>query len=166
MVWSTGAADAEQLLALEAPDLAARVEAATSNELGSLRVITPARGLPLARVHATRSVAARIALIGDAAHVVHPLAGQGANLGLQDARALAEQLAARAPFRDAGDLRTLRAYERARAEPVILMRQGIHGLQRLFAAQASPVRLVRNAGLNLVDRMPVLKNILARQAMI
>jgi ubiquinone biosynthesis UbiH/UbiF/VisC/COQ6 family hydroxylase len=165
MVWSVESANAQDLLALDPDDLARRVENASAGELGRLRVITKARGLPLARVRARRSVAPRVALIGDAAHVVHPLAGQGANLGLQDARVLAQLLAARAPFRDPGDLRLLRGYERARAEPTLLMQHGIHGLQRLFAAHTPAARFVRNRGLNLVDRIPVVKNLLARQAM-
>ncbi|MGA7985735.1 MAG: FAD-dependent monooxygenase, partial [Burkholderiales bacterium] len=102
---------------------------------------------------------------GDAAHVVHPLAGQGANLGFQDARALAQALAAREPVRDPGDLRLLRRYARARAEAVLAMDATVHGLYRLFAAQSRTVSLLRNAGLNLTDRVPVLKNILMRQAM-
>jgi 2-polyprenyl-6-methoxyphenol hydroxylase-like FAD-dependent oxidoreductase len=97
--------------------------------------------------------------------VVHPLAGQGANLGFQDARALAQVLAAREPVRDPGDLRLLRRYARARAEAVLAMDATVHGLYRLFAAQGRAISLARNAGLNLTDRVPVLKNMLMRQAM-
>ena len=165
MVWSTGADDAARLLALDAVALCAEVEAASRGALGALELITRARGLPLQRLRARRAVAPRVALIGDAAHVVHPLAGQGANLGLQDARALAAALAARAPFCDPGDLRLLRRYERSRAEPVLFMQAGIDGLQRLFAARGTAAAFARNRGLNLVDRLPVLKNIIARQAM-
>ncbi|MFZ1908718.1 MAG: ubiquinone biosynthesis protein UbiH, partial [Burkholderiales bacterium] len=96
---------------------------------------------------------------------VHPLAGQGANLGFQDARSLAQVLAGREPVRDPGDLRLLRRYARARAEAVLAMDATVHGLYRLFAAQGRAVSLLRNAGLNLTDRVPVLKNILMRQAM-
>jgi 2-polyprenylphenol 6-hydroxylase len=110
-------------------------------------------------------VAPRVALAGDAAHVVHPLAGQGANLGLQDARELAAVLASREPQRDAGDLRLLRRYERARAANILAMDATVHGLHRLFASGAGPVKRLRNAGLNLTDRLPVLKNLLVRRAM-
>jgi 2-octaprenylphenol hydroxylase len=165
MVWSTGADESARLLALEPQALCAEVETASRSVLGALELITPARGLPLQRLRARRAVAARVALIGDAAHVVHPLAGQGANLGLQDAKSLAALLAARAPFRDPGDLRLLRRYERNRAEPVLLMQAGIDGLQRLFSAHGAAAAFVRNRGLNLVDRLPVVKNIIARQAM-
>jgi 2-polyprenyl-6-methoxyphenol hydroxylase-like FAD-dependent oxidoreductase len=110
-------------------------------------------------------VAPRVALVGDAAHVIHPLAGQGANLGLQDARALAGVLEGREPGRDPGDLRLLRRYERARAGDVFAMDATVHGLYRLFGTKARSVERVRNAGLNLVERLPVLKNLLIRQAM-
>ena len=114
---------------------------------------------------AARSVSPRVALVGDAAHVVHPLAGQGANLGFQDARVLAEVLRAREPFRDPGDLRLLRRYERERAEAILAMRATIHGLFVLFGAEERVFGPLRNAGLNLVDHLPVLKSVLMRHAM-
>jgi len=123
------------------------------------------RAFPLQRLSARRSVAPRIALVGDAAHVVHPLAGQGANLGLQDARRLAEVLERREPGRDPGELRLLRRYERARAEDVLAMQATVHGLWRLFGAQGAGWARLRNLGLNLTDRLPVVKNLLIRRAM-
>ena len=114
---------------------------------------------------AARSIGQCAALVGDAAHVVHPLAGQGANLGFQDARALAETLRSREPFRDPGDWRLLRRYERARAEAILAMRSTVHGLFLLFGAEERLFGPLRNAGLNLVDRLPVLKNVLMRRAM-
>ena len=165
MVWSVADAEAARLLALGPADLCREVEQASRGALGELSLVTPARGFALRRLSAGRLVAPRIALIGDAAHVVHPLAGQGANLGFQDARVLAEVLAAREPVRDPGDLRLLRRYERARAESIFAMDATVHGLFRLFASEARAVSLLRNAGLNLTDRIPVLKNILMRQAM-
>ncbi|HEX6295726.1 MAG TPA: FAD-dependent monooxygenase, partial [Burkholderiales bacterium] len=100
-----------------------------------------------------------------AGHVIHPLAGQGLNLGLQDARALADTLAARAPMRDPGELRLLRRYARSRAEPILAMDSVVDGLYTLFHADNPLAARLRNAGLNLTERMPVLKNILMRQAM-
>jgi 2-polyprenyl-6-methoxyphenol hydroxylase-like FAD-dependent oxidoreductase len=97
--------------------------------------------------------------------VVHPLAGQGANLGLQDVRELARVLREREPGRDAGDPRLLRRYERARAEPVLAMGATVHGLHRLFGAGAAGFRPLRNAGMAALDRLPPLKNLLVRQAM-
>jgi 2-polyprenylphenol 6-hydroxylase len=165
MVWSLGDANAARLLELGADELCRAVERASRRALGELALVTPARGFALRRLAAGGLVSPRVALIGDAAHVVHPLAGQGANLGFQDARALAQVLAAREPVRDPGDLRLLRRYARARAEAVFAMDATVHGLYRLFAAKGGAVSLLRNAGLNLTDRVTVLKNILMRQAM-
>ena len=165
MVWSTTAAEAERLLALEAGELAGEVAAASSHALGDLSVVTPPRGFPLQRLAAARLVSPRVALAGDAAHVVHPLAGQGVNLGLQDVRVLAQVLGAAEPGRDPGDLRLLRRYERARAEPILAMRATVHGLFRLFDAPGPVAGRLRNAGLDLADRLPVLKNLLMRHAM-
>lgn len=165
MVWSTTAAEAARLLALEAREFALEVAAASSRALGDLAVVTPPRGFPLQRLSAARLVAPRVALAGDAAHVVHPLAGQGINLGLQDVQALARVLGAAEPGRDPGDLRLLRRYERARAEPILAMRATVHGLFRLFDAPGSAAARLRNAGLALTDRLPIVKNLLIRHAM-
>lgn len=165
MVWSAGDAEASQLLALDAVALSQEVAAASRHALGALALVTPPRGFPLQRLVAQRLVAPRIALLGDAAHVIHPLAGQGANLGLQDARMLAEVIVRREPGRDPGDLRLLRRYERSRAEDILAMRMAVHGLFRLFDAQGPRIAQLRNAGLNFADRIPVLKNLLMRHAM-
>jgi 2-octaprenylphenol hydroxylase len=130
-----------------------------------LTLITPPRSYALRRLRARRLIAPRVALVGDAAHVIHPLAGQGLNLGLQDVRALAETLSNREADRDLGDMRLLRRYERARAEPILAMDAVVDGLYRLFDAQSGSTSRLRNAGLNLTDRLPVLKNLLIRRAM-
>lgn len=165
MVWSTGEDEAERLLALDPQALERAVAAASGHVLGELGLVTAARAFALRRLAARRMVAPRVALIGDAAHVIHPLAGQGANLGLQDARELAAVLGAREPMRDPGELRLLRRYERARSLEVGAMDATVHGLYRLFGAPARSFAILRNAGLNLTDRMPVIKNLLIRQAM-
>ncbi|MDH3318390.1 MAG: FAD-dependent monooxygenase [Betaproteobacteria bacterium] len=165
MVWSTSEEQSARLLALEPAELCRTVEAASGQVLGELGLATPPRAFPLRRLAARRMVAPRVALAGDAAHVLHPLAGQGANLGLQDARRLAAVLAAREPGRDPGDLQLLRRYERARAGDVGVMDATVHGLYRLFRAQARSCALARNAGLNLTEHVPVIKNLLIRQAM-
>jgi ubiquinone biosynthesis UbiH/UbiF/VisC/COQ6 family hydroxylase len=165
MVWSTTDVEAARLLALAPEALAAEVAAASHESVGELALLTPQRGFPLRRLAAGRMVAPRVALAGDAAHVVHPLAGQGANLGLQDARVLADVLRSREPGRDAGDERLLRRYERSRAEDILAMRTTVHGLFRLFDARGTGISRLRNTGLNLADRIPVLKNMLMRHAM-
>lgn len=163
MIWSLPE-DAKELL-LEPDALCRAVESATAGALGAVSVVTPPRSYPLRRLSAARMAAERVALAGDAAHVIHPLAGQGLNLGLQDARALAAALAGRGAVRDAGDARLLRRYERSRAEPILAMDLMVDGLFRLFGAESEPLSRLRNAGLNLSGRLPVLKNILIRHAM-
>ena len=165
MIWSLPSAKAEEIARLEPGALCRAVEAAAGGCLGALSPLTPARSYPLHRLSARRMAGERVALAGDAAHVIHPLAGQGLNLGLQDARALAATLAGREPVRDAGDARLLRRYERSRAEPILAMDLMVDGLFRLFGAEAEPVSRLRNAGLNLGGRLPVLKNLLIRHAM-
>jgi 2-polyprenylphenol 6-hydroxylase len=165
MVWSLPSESAARVEALAADELCREVEQATRGVLGQLALVTPPRRFALRRLSARRLVAPRVALVGDAAHVIHPLAGQGLNLGLQDVRALVEVLGGREPVRDPGDLRLLRRYERARAEPILAMDAMVHGLQRLFGASGGAAARLRNAGLNLTDRLSVVKNLLIRQAM-
>ncbi len=165
MVWSTPDAHADDLLDLAPNALCERVAEAGRQVLGDLGILTPAVSFPLQMLVTERSVAPRVALIGDAAHVVHPLAGQGVNLGFGDARTLVAVLRAREPFRDCGELALLRRYARARAEPILAMQRVTDGLQSLFAARGRLIPEIRNAGLNLTDRMPVLKNLLVRQAL-
>ena len=165
MVWSTADAEAARLLALAPAVLAREVAIASLESVGELALVTPQRAFALQQLAAGRLVAPRIALAGDAAHVIHPLAGQGANLGLRDACVLAEVLRGREPGRAPGEPRLLRRYERARAEDILSMRSTVHGLFRLFEARGAGIARLRNAGLNLADRMPVIKNLLMRQAM-
>jgi len=165
MVWSLPAADAERIGALAPEALCREVEAATHGVLGQLSLATAPRSYPLRRLSARRLVAPRVALVGDAGHVIHPLAGQGLNLGLQDARALAGVLAQRGALRDPGDPRLLRRYERSRAEPILAMDTMVDGLYSLFGTHNRLAGRLRNAGLNLTDRLPVLKNLLIRQAL-
>jgi len=165
MVWSAPAAEAQRLLASDPEALCREVALASYGALGELSLVTAPRAFPLQRLLAERLVASRVFLAGDSAHVIHPLAGQGANLGLQDAKTLAEAIAAREPGGDPGEPRLLRRYERARAEDILAMRATVHGLFRLFGARGAPLARLRNAGLKLADRLPVLKNALIRHAM-
>jgi len=165
MVWSTPDEDAAALVTLEPAALCARVAEAGRNVLGALELLTPPAAFPLQLLAAERTTDRRLALIGDAAHVVHPLAGQGVNLGFGDARVLAEALARREPFRDCGDPVLLRRYARSRAEAVAAMRTVTDGLHHLFGAKSTIISAIRNAGLNFTDRVPVLKTLLVRQAL-
>lgn len=165
MVWSAADALAAQLLALDANALAARVTQRSRALLGALRAIGPAQGFPLRRLAVSSPVGRRVVLIGDAAHVVHPLAGQGLNLGLGDVSAWLRVLDEREPFRDPGDAVLLRRYARARAEPIGLMRATTDGLTRLFSVDDPLARHLRNAGFSLVNALPPLKRALIRQAL-
>ena len=165
MVWSLPVVDAQRIAALGAEEFAREVARASGHLLGALALDTPPRTYPLRRLASRRLVAPRVALAGDAAHVIHPLAGQGLNLGLQDVRALAEVLRRRAPGSDVGDLALLRRYERQRAEPILAMDLMVDGLFRLFGTPSAPAVELRNLGLNLAGRLPVLKNLLMRHAM-
>ena len=165
LVWSAPTSLAHELAALEPAALASRVTDRSAAALGALSPAGPAQGFPLRLVVVSRLVAPRVALVGDAAHVVHPLAGQGLNLGLQDVGALLEVIRGREAFRDIGDTVLLRRYERNRAEPIALMRATTDGLARLFGMDDALARFIRNAGLTAVDRVGPLKNLLVRQAL-
>ena len=165
IVWSTPDDHAAELLALAPGAFCARVAAAGKDELGELSLLSAAMRFPLSLLRAARLAAPRIALIGDAGHVLHPLAGQGVNLGFGDARDLAQVLLQREVFRDPGEIRLLRRYERARAEDILALAWVTDGLQRLFAAPSGAAAKLRNAGLNLTDALPVLKNLLIRRAL-
>jgi ubiquinone biosynthesis UbiH/UbiF/VisC/COQ6 family hydroxylase len=164
MVWSAPEARARELIQLPADALAREVADAAQAAVGMLEVITPAVGFPLKRQRVERLVEPRAALIGDAAHNVHPLAGQGVNLGLRDARELAHVLAARGPRTDCGDYPLLRRFERARKEDIASLELATHGLEKLFENPAVWMAGLRNFGLALVDAQPPLKSMLVRHA--
>ena len=163
LVWSAPQTLAEALAADEA-SLAARLAPRAQPFLGEMTAIGPAQSFPLRRITVDRLIGARLALVGDAAHVVHPLAGQGLNLGLADVSELLRVLGGREDWRDPGDAVLLRRYERSRAEPVGLMRLATHALARLFARDDAASREVRNLGLSAVNALAPLKNALIRHA--
>jgi len=163
MVWSMPSALAQSLQELpqaqRAAALEARLQAASAARLGRLRVRSALLGFPLFMEHSAM-IAPGVALVGDAAHRVHPLAGQGLNLGLGDVRALLQVLEEKESYRGVGDLRVLQRYRRTRAEPVLAMRLATDGLHSLFAATSSPWAWARNAGMRLVDSAPLVKRFL------
>jgi ubiquinone biosynthesis UbiH/UbiF/VisC/COQ6 family hydroxylase len=165
MVWSTSTAHGDELLSLPASALCERVATAGRHALGELELITPPTAFPLRLMRTPRTVLPRLALVGDAAHAVHPLSGHGINLGFQDAQALAQVLlAARVPS-DCGDFSLLRSFERARKEEVFMLQTATDQLQRLFAVRRGPLVGLRNAGLNLTNHLPVVKDALVRYAL-
>jgi 2-octaprenylphenol hydroxylase len=165
IVWSTPDDHAKELLALSADELCTRVSAAGGHELGKLKLISPAAAFPLRLMRVPRTIAPRLALIGDAAHGIHPLSGHGINLGYQDAKALADLLAATSEWQDIGDERLLRRYQRARREETLLMQTTTHTLRRLFRENLPGLKPLRNIGMNLTNALPVLKNQLVRYAL-
>ncbi|MDH3286382.1 MAG: UbiH/UbiF family hydroxylase [Betaproteobacteria bacterium] len=164
MVWSIAQERGRELLAKPADELAAEVEAASRGAVGALALITRAAAFPLRLLRVTDFTRARLALVGDAAHNVHPLAGQGVNLGFRDARELSAVLSGRGPQQDCGDHALLRRYERARREDVLSMQLMTHTLQKLFNNDAVWLGKVRNLGLKLANGQPQLKSLLVHHA--
>ncbi|WP_065305905.1 FAD-dependent monooxygenase [Janthinobacterium psychrotolerans] len=159
LVWSAPDALADTLQAESATELAARLSAWCQDKLGALTPLQPEliRAFPLRLIRPHSMVAPRVALVGDAAHVVHPMAGHGMNLGFADVAQLVKTIGEREAQRGIGDERVLARYARARKEDVMLMLLATDGLARLFGADLEPLRVVRNLGLNLLDKLPALK---------
>lgn len=162
MVWSLFDEQAAKLLQLEGEHFCQTVAEAGNHALGTLRLISPPAAFPLALQRSPSLVAPRLALVGDAAHLVHPLAGQGMNLGLRDVQALADIISESS--RDPGDWLSLRRYERSRKADILAMQTLTYGLQKLFNNSDPKLGWLRNTGLNLVDRISPLKRLLIAQA--
>lgn len=165
IVWSTPDDQADALCSLSAEALGERVAEAGAYTLGRLEVLTAPAAFPLRLMRVPQTVAPRLALVGDAAHGIHPLSGHGINLGFQDARELAALLAATQPWQDIGELRLLQRYQRARREETLLMQSTTDGLRRLFKGSSPGLRPLRNFGLSLTNGLPMLKNALVRYAL-
>ncbi len=163
MVWSTPPEHAEALQALSGEALAEKVAAAGSQRLGELRCITPAAGFPLVRRRAKEWVRPGLVLLGDAAHTVHPLAGQGVNLGFRDSRLLAEVLASGG---DPGEIGRLAAYAARRMEDVASMQFTTGGLKKLFAREDGLTRRLRNWGMALAGGFDPVNQALTRHAIL
>jgi 2-polyprenyl-6-methoxyphenol hydroxylase-like FAD-dependent oxidoreductase len=165
LVWSVPQARADELMALDAAAFEQALADATGGAAGALRLCSERAAWPLTLARAEQVCAAGWVLLGDAAHVVHPLAGQGLNLGLGDVKALAQVIAEREPWRALGDERLLQRYARQRAVPTLAMGQLTDGLLHLFASDLPVLRELRNRGLNLVNGLPPLKRLLASFAL-
>lgn len=164
MVWSTPDDYAAELMSQPESVLCSCVATAGANVLGELKQISPAAAFPLRLMRVPCTVAPRLALIGDAAHSIHPLSGHGINLGFQDAKVLAGLLAAAPEWQDIGSERLLRRYQRARSEETALMQYTTHTLRRLFREKLPGLKPLRNVGMNVTNAVPVLKNMLVRYA--
>jgi len=166
IVWSVGDDRAEALRALSVPEFERELTAALDGALGEVRLASGRVSIPLAATSATHYVQERCALIGDAAHTVHPLAGQGVNLGFLDAACLADVLVEGQREReDCGALRLLRRYERRRRPHNELMSAAMGGFNDLLAVGQGPAARLARRGLGIVNRMGPAKRLLAARAM-
>ena len=166
IVWSTVPTEAQRLMALGDEDFCRELGRAFEHRLGQVLHADRRLCVPLRQRHAKRYVEEGLALIGDAAHSIHPLAGQGVNLGFLDAAVLAEVLLhALARGERLADERVLSRYERRRMPHNLAMMAAMEGFERLFQADPLPLRWLRNAGLNWVDELPEAKALLVRQAL-
>jgi 2-octaprenyl-6-methoxyphenol hydroxylase len=165
LVWTETDAEAARIVALPDDGFHVELERRFGLHLGDIGVVGPRRAYPLGLFIARSFVAERIALVGDAAHVIHPIAGQGLNMGLRDVAALAEALvdAARLGL-DVGGADVLERYQRWRRVDTMTMAVATDGLNRLFSNESDVLRLMRDLGLGLVDRMPGLKSFFVREA--
>ncbi len=166
MVWYHTAEEVQRLKALSDEEFIQTLQSAFPPELGGIRTVLERNSFPIVKAHANHYIAERVALIGDAAHTVHPLAGQGVNLGMLDAAALAQVLSEAVDAgRDLGSRRVLRRYERWRRGENALMISILDGFYHAFKPQPSMVRHVRSTALNVADRAGPLKSLVMRYAM-
>jgi 2-octaprenyl-6-methoxyphenol hydroxylase len=165
IVWTEGAREAERIVALPDDQFHDELEQRFGLHLGELKVTAKPRAFPLGLYTARAFIGERLALIGDAAHIIHPIAGQGLNMGLRDVAALAEAVADAARLGlDIGGEDVLERYQRWRRFDTMTMGVATDGLNRLFSNRSDLLRLVRDIGLGLVERMPPLKRMFIREA--
>jgi 2-octaprenyl-6-methoxyphenol hydroxylase len=165
IVWTESTKEAGRIVALPDTEFHAELEKRFGLKLGDIEVIGPRRAFPLGLFTARSFIADRIALIGDAAHIIHPIAGQGLNMGLRDAAALAEVIADAARLGlDPGAPDVLERYQRWRRFDTMSMGIATDGLNRLFSNRSDGSRALRGLGLGLVERMPALKRVFIREA--
>ena len=165
IVWAEKSNEAERLVALPPAEFKEELIRRFGLKLGEIELLSPPRAYPLSFAVARRFIAERFALLGDAAHVIHPLAGQGLNLGFRDVAALAECIADAARLGlDPGGAVALERYERWRRFDTATMAGAADGLNRLFSNRSNALRIVRDVGLGVVERMPGLKRYFSREA--
>lgn len=164
MVWSTDAVTATELKSISAEALCAEVAQQGSSVLGKFTLITTPQAFPLREQTAQCLVLPNLALVGDAAHTIHPLAGQGVNLGFRDVQCLVKTLAEKRQQQSCGDIMLLRRYERARKTDMMAMKSVTRGLSELFSLEHPAVQKLRNWGLSLTNQHMFLKKSLMQHA--
>ena len=165
IVWTETSGEAQRIVALADNEFHAELEKRFGLQLGDIEIVGPRRAFPLGLFTARTFIGQRLALVGDAAHIIHPIAGQGLNMGLRDVAALAEAIvdAARLGL-DPGGPEVLERYQRWRRFDTMTMGVATDGLNRLFSNHSDALRLARDIGLGLVERMPMLKRMFIREA--
>lgn len=165
IVWTETSGEADRIVALPDSEFHDELEKRFGLQLGDIEVVGPRRAFPLGLFTARTFIGERLALVGDAAHIIHPIAGQGLNMGLRDVAALAEAIADAARLGlDPGGSEVLERYQRWRRFDTMTMSVATDGLNRLFSNNSDALRLVRDIGLGLVERMPMLKRMFIREA--
>ena len=165
IVWTETSGEAERIVGLADDEFHAELEKRFGLQLGDIEIVGPRRAFPLGLFTARTFIGERLALVGDAAHIIHPIAGQGLNMGLRDVAALAETIADAARLGlDPGGPEVLERYQRWRRFDTMTMGVATDGLNRLFSNHSDALRLVRDIGLGLVERMPMLKRMFIREA--
>jgi 2-octaprenyl-6-methoxyphenol hydroxylase len=165
IVWTETSGEADRIVALPDSEFHGELEKRFGLQLGDIEVVGPRRAFPLGLFTARTFIGERLALVGDAAHIIHPIAGQGLNMGLRDVAALAEAIADAARLGlDPGGSEVLERYQRWRRFDTMTMSVATDGLNRLFSNNSDALRLVRDIGLGLVERMPMLKRMFIREA--
>jgi Ubiquinone biosynthesis hydroxylase, UbiH/UbiF/VisC/COQ6 family len=163
IVWTLPADRADAMLRLSDNDFCRELAQALDFRLGDVTAVGERAAFSLRGRHAEPYIQERIALVGDAAHTIHPLAGQGVNLGIKDAGELAHQI--RQAQGDVGNVKVLRAYERARRGDNVLTQKAMEGFRLLFGNTLTPWKILRNSGLSIVNQMSFLKYEIAKRAM-
>ena len=165
IVWTETSGEAQRIVALADNEFHAELEKRFGLQLGDIEIVGPRRAFPLGLFTARTFIGQRLALVGDAAHIIHPIAGQGLNMGLRDVAALAEAIADAARLGlDPGGPEVLERYQRWRRFDTMTMGVATDGLNRLFSNHSDALRLARDIGLGLVERMPMLKRMFIREA--
>jgi len=166
VVWSLDSDKAETIKNISKDEFAKKLQYAFESKLGKVTAVSEHFGFPLIKRHSQSYLANRVALVGDAAHTIHPLAGQGVNLGFQDVACLSKLIIKLlSQQRDIGKVENLRSYERERKTENSLMQNTMSGFKSLFANQSLPITLFRNFAMSALDRIPAVKEIIIKKAM-
>jgi|LWDU01.1.fsa_nt_gi ubiquinone biosynthesis UbiH/UbiF/VisC/COQ6 family hydroxylase len=164
MVWSLETERAKKLLSLSEESLAEQVDMQIQHQLGELQATSQTHSFPLRQITASKLISERVVLIGDAAHQVHPMAGQGANLGFRDVISLASLMASSHALQDVGEVTFLRCYERARKADIVSMNTLTSGLDYLFASDNQLMKKLAASSMKQLEKYSSIKNILIKQA--